>query len=78
MIAFSSASCWRGEVALRLEQLERRRQADGHPLLLRLVAALGELARLARGFDALQGRVHLPRRVAHRGRDLQLERRAGS
>ena len=65
MIAFSSL--WRGarQVALGLEQLEGRREADGEALLLGLEALLGELARLAGGFDALQVGVDLAAGVAH-------------
>src|SRR5262245_10156981 len=47
------------EVALRLEELERRRESDGEALVLGVEPLLRELARLLRGFHPLQVRVHL-------------------
>src|SRR5262245_31534362 len=49
------------EVALRLEQLEGRRESDGEALVLGVEPPLGELARLSRGFHPLEVRVHLAR-----------------
>src|SRR4029078_9887132 len=63
------------QVALRLRQLERRRQADVEALVLGVEPLLGELARLGRGFDSLQVRRHAAGGVADLGRDSQLELR---
>ena len=63
----------RREVALRLEQLERRRQADVHALLLGLISLVAEFACLPGRIHPLQAGVDLPRRFANLLRHLQFE-----
>src|SRR5450759_5489713 len=61
------------EVALRLDQLEGRRETDREALVLGVEPLLRELARLARRLDALQIGVHLPPGLADGGGDRHLQ-----
>src|SRR5215204_4198999 len=61
------------QIALCIQQLERRRKTRGDALLFRVEADLGELARLSGRFDPLKARAHLTPGIAYRRSDLQFE-----